>query len=173
MKKEIKIGQKLYHFSYGPMTVINITHDANGEDYIETVIDDPKGIKQNDFNYADKRIWLLDTVGHWLFESKSDVGSENNDFDWKKIWPGYKSAPVNPVRRALDKSKWHTFFGVKSKDLKAGSKDSSPVGLLPSDGSDDSSPVGFLPNDGSDDSSPVGIIGSNGDLESSPVGVIK
>ena len=152
MVKEIKVGQKLYHFAYGPLTVTQVTHEQRG-DYVNTVADMPSGYRGGKGAGEPKQTWLLDSIGHWLFETPGEVGNENNDFDWKKHWPDYTHEPVLPVRDSRDKSNWHTFYGV------SGTKDgqgASPVGVSKAGGA-----------------SPVGVSGTNNGEIASPVGVVK
>lgn len=151
MSKEISVGQKLYHFAYGPLTVTHVAHEKFG-DYVETVADDPTGYRGGEKGLGEsKQTWLLDTVGHWLFETKEEVGSENNDFDWKKHWPEYTHEPVLPVNDSRNKSNWHTFYGVSGSKT---SKGLSPVGVKKVE---EPSPVGVSKTSNETDLSPVGV----------------
>ena len=103
-------GQKLYHFAYGPMTVTEVNMSKNGN-IIRTTVDDPAGYRRKeDCPLQTTQMWILETVGHWLFESADEVGSENNDFDWKQFWPEYAHAPEEPVTSAKDRDNWHEFY---------------------------------------------------------------
>ena len=145
MGKEIKVGQKLYHFAYGPLTVTSIS-----DDYVETVADQPSGYRGGKSGAVQRQTWIVDTIGHWLFENPSDVGKENNDFDWKKHWPDYAHEPVLPVRDAQDRGNWHPYFTGGTTT----GGEISPVGIA-----------------GTGASSPVGITGTNPDGDLSPVGI--
>lgn len=150
MSKEISVGQKLYHFAYGPLTVTHVAHEKFG-DYVETVADDPTGYRGGEKGLGEsKQTWLLDTVGHWLFETKEEVGTENNDFDWKKHWPEYTHEPVLPVNDSRNKNNWHTFYGVNGN-----TKEVSPVKVSKSGGL---SPVKVRETNIDDDLSPVRVI---------------
>ncbi len=153
MAKEIHVGQKLYHFAYGPLTVTHISHGERG-DYVETVADMPSGYRGGKGSGEPTQTWILDSVGHWLFETPGEVGSENNDFDWKKHWPEYAHAPLLPVNDAHDKNNWHTFYGVGNTE--AGTSGPSPVGVTKTGGA-----------------SPVGVSGKKKGEEASPVGVVR
>ena len=109
---EIQVGQKLYHFAYGPVTVIKVTSEHTG-DYVETTVDDPHGFRMPGHACHPSQIWLMDTVGHWIFETPEEVGTENNDFDWKKRWSS-KHAEEHMKslveEAAKDKNNWHAFY---------------------------------------------------------------
>ena len=105
----IQPGQKLYHFAYGPLTVIEVIISKNG-DTVRTVMDDPDGYRFWTCSLQPTQMWLLDTVDHWLFQTADKVGSENNDFDWKKIWPHFEHAPTEPMESAKNHENWHKYF---------------------------------------------------------------
>ena len=148
MSKELKVGQKLYHFAYGPLTIIGVSSN-----YVDTVADFPTGYRGGNGVGQSSQCWLIETVGHWLFENESQVGTENNNFDWKKIWSSYNHAPVLPVADAKDTNNWHTYYtkgvGLKKQEV-------SPVGIA-----------------GAEVISPVGIAGTNPDGDVSPVGIVR
>jgi len=108
----INPGQKLYHFAYGPLTVTDVVISNNGNT-VRTVADDLAGYRFKACSPQATQMWLLDTVGHWIFESEDQVGTENNDFDWKACWPDYEHAPTEPVASAQDRENWHGYYGSK------------------------------------------------------------
>ena len=102
MSKEISVGQKLYHFAYGPLTVVHVSHDPTA-DYVETVADFPIGYRGGKGSGQPKQVWRMETIGHWLFENENEVGNENNDFPYAKCWPNDPHEPIFPVADAKDK----------------------------------------------------------------------
>ena len=67
-------GTKLYHYAYGPMTVVGCD-----EKYVEVVIDHPEFVS-SELVKNEVKTFALVCVGQWIFERESDVGNESKDF---------------------------------------------------------------------------------------------
>lgn len=149
MKTDLYIGQKLYHYAFGPMTITRID-----DQYLSTTIDNRQGILlENAPLGADEDTrWFVNSVGHWIFTDPDMVGNINNEFKAPDTF--YDMNLMRVVQQAEDPGNWHSYYG-KKKTNKA--KGSSPVGIVGK----------------SADDSPVGVRGKNTTSESSPVGVIK
>lgn len=67
-------GVKLYHYAFGPMTVVGCD-----DKYVETTIDIPAGVGIQT-NTNEVKVFNLLCVGHWIFENESDVLKIDTDF---------------------------------------------------------------------------------------------
>lgn len=83
--QDVRIGEKLYHWRYGTVTVIGIDYN-----YIETKIDNPNGIvylegdSYNPYYKEPIKKFPKDSVGYWLFLNKNDIGKENDGTNIKQ-----------------------------------------------------------------------------------------
>lgn len=81
--ENLAIGTKLYHYCYGPMTVVAID-----DKYITTTVDDPDGFSEalksgspSPVLLSREHRWIKECVGHWVFLTPGEIGTENNNFD--------------------------------------------------------------------------------------------
>ena len=187
---EIRIGQKLYHFAYGPMTVIKV-----GKDTVTTVADYPKGFRQKmDYNIgvyssapnarsvkgkteeellkdsgfegyrahamANEQTWMTIVIGHWVFDNPDDVGKENNDFNFKSIYPN--AGPEGPYDPAIGPAneidyyhQWYFDNGYLNLNgkMKNGRVLVSPTGHDSRNKKSDAGSSGLAPKEGSGEGS--------------------
>lgn len=129
--EKFAIGTKMYHYCYGPMTVVSVD-----ENYVTTTVDDPDGFADVVKNEP-KRVhmmskehrWIKESVGHWVFLTPEEVGTENNNFDYP--YQPKSAMEVNPelLHSAFSKDKKKFASKVSTVGVKKASSEST-VGVI-------------------------------------------
>ena len=148
---DLRVGMKLYSYCYGEMTVESVNENS-----ITVHIDDWDGVvsqlRTGNGQNATK-VFLKAAVGHWIFTSKSQVGTENNRLNC--MYQPKDAIEVKPEYR-------HRLFSNSKLNRDAGL---SPVGSY---GGNGLSPVGSYNDENNGRGlSPVGSYENN---DISPVG---
>jgi hypothetical protein len=81
--RPITRGDKLYHFKFGPLEVIDIQNraDSINDRYVHCKILDIGGLIGGlKGTHKTERVFWESSIGHWLFRDPRHIGSENDNF---------------------------------------------------------------------------------------------
>lgn len=111
----VKVGSKLYHYKYGPVTVKEIKEG----NYLIALIEDMQGLNDRPYWYSGDEgdrlrpipsncvVFRKDSIGYWLFEDPKDVAKLVNSGASLVGCPGIEYAHW---AMKVDKEKLHNYY---------------------------------------------------------------